>query len=143
MSPELFRRPFLIQEYPGSLGIEENLLQPQPRTRRVLYDLCYIYYILYTVSFYTIYCILYILYYVLSSYSFWTSSWLDVPARVTQEEGRTGFFIHLPSAVLALVLLARRIQPFLSLIDRDVELCINDLIVLHSLGIFIYILFFS
>ena len=25
--------------------------------------------------------------------------WLDVPAGVTQEEGHTGFFIHLPSAV--------------------------------------------
>ena len=27
---------------------------------------------------------------------------VDVPARVTQEEGRTGFLIHVPSAVLAL-----------------------------------------
>ena len=32
---------------------------------------------------------------VFSSYSFWTSSSLDVPAGVTQEEGHTGFFIHL------------------------------------------------
>ena len=30
---------------------------------------------------------------------FWTSSSLDVPAGVAQEEGHTGFFIHLPSAV--------------------------------------------
>ena len=38
--------------------------------------------------------------------------WLvDVPAGVTQEEGHTGFFIHLPSAVLALIFIARRIQP--------------------------------
>ena len=36
---------------------------------------------------------------VFSSHSFWTSSSLDVPAGVTQEEGHTGFFIHLPSAV--------------------------------------------
>ena len=56
-----------------------------------------------------------------SSYSFWTSSSLDVPAGVTQEEGRTGFFIHLLSAVGALIFLARRIQPFLSLVDREVE----------------------
>ena len=35
-----------------------------------------------------------------SSHSFWTSSSLDVPAGVTQEEGHTGFFIHLPSACL-------------------------------------------
>ena len=57
-----------------------------------------------------------------SSHSFWISSSLDVPAGVTQEEGHTGFFIHLPSAVRALLFLARRIQPFLSLVDREVEL---------------------
>ena len=49
---------------------------------------------------------------------FWTSSSLDVPAGVTQEEGHTGFLIHLPSVVRALIFLARRIQPFLSLVDR-------------------------
>ena len=32
---------------------------------------------------------------VFSSHSFWTSSSLDVPAGVTQEEGHTGFLIHL------------------------------------------------
>ena len=46
---------------------------------------------------------------------------MDVPAGVTQEEGNTGFSIHLLSAVLALLFLARRIQPFLSLVDREVE----------------------
>ena len=51
--------------------------------------------------------------------SFWTS--MDVPAGVTQEEGNTGFSIQLLSAVLALIFLARRIQPFLSLVDREVE----------------------
>ena len=45
---------------------------------------------------------------------------VDVPAGVTQEEGHTGF-LHLPSAVLALIYLARRIQPFFSLVDREVE----------------------
>ena len=60
---------------------------------------------------------------VFSSHSFWTSSSLDVPAGVTQEEGHTGFLIHLLSAVRALIFLARRIQPF------------NDLIVLHPSGI--------
>ena len=44
-------------------------------------------------------------------------------AGVTQEEGRTGFPIHLSSAVLALIFLARTIQPFLSLVDRDVGFC--------------------
>ena len=55
---------------------------------------------------------------VFSSHSFWTSSSLDVPAGVTQEEGHTGFFIHLLSAVRALIFIARRIQPFLPLVDR-------------------------
>ena len=51
--------------------------------------------------------------------------WLvDVPAGVTQEQSHTGFLIHLPSAVLALIFLARRIQPFISLGDREVEFCV-------------------
>ena len=48
---------------------------------------------------------------------------VDVPAGVTQEEGHTGFLIYLPSAVLTLNFLARRIQPFLSLVEREVEFC--------------------
>ena len=79
---------------------------------------------------------------VLSSRPFWTSSSLDVPAGVTQEEGHIGFLIHLPSAVRALIFVARRIQPFLSLVDREVEFCVlpgNELIVLHPLGIFILV----
>ena len=59
-----------------------------------------------------------------SSHSFGTSSSLDVPAGVTEEEDHTEFFIHLPSAVRALIFLARRIQPFLSLVDREVEFCV-------------------
>ena len=46
------------------------------------------------------------------------------PAEVTQEEGHTGFLIHLLSAVRAFIFLARRIQPFLSLIDYEVEFCV-------------------
>ena len=49
---------------------------------------------------------------------------MDVPAGVTQEEGHTGFLIHLLSAVRALIFLARRIQPFLSLVDCEVEFCV-------------------
>ena len=48
---------------------------------------------------------------------------VDVPAGVTQEEGYTGF-LHFPSVVLALIFLAKRIQPFLSLLDREVEFCV-------------------
>ena len=44
---------------------------------------------------------------------------VDVPAGVTQE-GYTEF-LHLSSVVLALFFLARRIQPFLSLADCEVE----------------------
>ena len=39
---------------------------------------------------------------------------VDVPA---------GGLFHFPSAVLASIFLARRIQPFLSLVDREVEFC--------------------
>ena len=65
---------------------------------------------------------------------------------MTQEECHTGFLIHLLlSTVRAFIFLARRIQPFLSLVDREVEFCVllnNDLIiVLHPLGILI--LFFK
>ena len=49
---------------------------------------------------------------------------VDAPAGFTQDEGHTGF-LHLPSsAVLALIFLGRRIQPPLSLVDRDVEFCV-------------------
>ena len=48
---------------------------------------------------------------------------MDVPAGVIQEEGHTGFLIHL-SAVRAFVFFARRIQPFLFLVDREVEFCV-------------------
>ena len=61
---------------------------------------------------------------VFSSHSFWTSNSLDVPDGVTQEEGHTGFLVHLLSAVRALIFLARRIQAFLSLVDREVEFCV-------------------
>ena len=48
---------------------------------------------------------------------------VDVPAGVTQEEGYT-VFLHFPSAVHALIFIARRIQPSLSLLDREVEFCV-------------------
>ena len=64
---------------------------------------------------------------VFSSHSSWTSSSLDVPAGVTQEEGHTGFLIRLLSAVHAIIFLARRIQPFLSLVEREVEFCVSTI----------------
>ena len=42
---------------------------------------------------------------------------VDASAGVTQEEGHKGF-LHLPSAVLALIFIAKRIPPPLSLVDR-------------------------
>ena len=47
---------------------------------------------------------------------------VDAPA-VKQEEGRTGF-LHLPSAVLALLFIARTIQLSFSLVDREVVFCV-------------------
>ena len=66
---------------------------------------------------------------------------MDVPAGVTQEKGRTGF-LHLPSVVLAFIFLARRIQSFLSLIDRDVEFCAPTIKSFSTFwAFFIYLLF--
>ena len=56
---------------------------------------------------------------------------VDVPAGATQEEGHAGF-LHLPSAVLALIFIARRIQPFLSLVDREVEFCVLTILFPHD-----------
>ena len=44
-------------------------------------------------------------------------------SRVTQKKVHTGF-LHLPSAVPAFIFIARRIQPSLSLVDREVEFCV-------------------
>ena len=79
---------------------------------------------------------------VFSSRSFWTSSSLDVPAGVTQEEGHTGFLIHLLSAVRASIFLARRIQQFLSLVDREVEFCVLTISSFSTRWAFLF-LFFS
>ena len=48
---------------------------------------------------------------------------VDAPAWVTQKEGHTRF-LHLPYAVLALFFIVRRMQPSLSLVDREVEFCV-------------------
>ena len=85
---------------------------------------------------------------VFSSHSFRASSSLDVPAGVTQEEGHTGFFTHLLlSAVLALIFLARRIQPFISLVDREVKFCVRSPLVGHIFSYFFfkvqYIVYYS
>ena len=48
---------------------------------------------------------------------------LDIKFVGRTSRGHTGFLIHL-SAVRALIFLARRIQPFLSLDDREVEFCV-------------------
>ena len=67
---------------------------------------------------------------------------VDAPAGVTQEKSYTGY-LHFPSAELALIFIARRIQPSLSLVEREVELCIHESIVLHLLGmIYIFYLHF-
>ena len=48
---------------------------------------------------------------------------VGVSAGVTQQEGHKGL-LHLPSAVLALIVFTRRIQPFPSLVDPEVEFCV-------------------
>ena len=49
---------------------------------------------------------------------------LDIKFIGRTSRGHTGFLIHLLSAVRALIVYARRIQPFLSLVDREVEFCV-------------------
>ena len=49
--------------------------------------------------------------------------WMYQPGS-QQEEGHTGFLIHLLSAVRASTFPAKRIQPFLSLVNREVEFCV-------------------
>ena len=78
---------------------------------------------------------------VFSSHLFWTSSSLDVPAGVTQEEGHTGFLMHLPFAVRALIFLARSVQLFLSLVDREVEFCVLTIYSSSTCWAFIYFIF--
>ena len=73
---------------------------------------------------------------------FWTSSSLDVPAGVTQEEDHTGFLIHLLSAVRALTFLARRIQPFLSLVDREVEFRVLTIQSFSTRWAFLFLFFY-
>ena len=59
---------------------------------------------------------------VFSSHSFWTS--MDVPAGVTQEEGHTGFLIHLLSAVHALIIKLNRRQARVNRVAvRLVQVC--------------------
>ena len=63
---------------------------------------------------------------------------VDIPAGVIQEEGHTGF-LHLPSAVPAFNFLARRIQPSLSLVDREIELCVLTIQSFSTCWTFIYL----
>ena len=74
---------------------------------------------------------------VFSSHLFGTSSSLDVPAEITQEEAHTGFLIYLPSAVRALNFLTRRIQPFLSLVEREVEFCVPTIFTIFNRSPFV------
>ena len=65
---------------------------------------------------------------------------MDAPDGGAREEAHTDYF-HLPFAGLAIVFLARRIQPPLSLVDREVEFCVLTKYV-FSYYIYIYILSF-
>ena len=56
---------------------------------------------------------------------------VDAPAGVTQK-GHTAF-LHLPSAVLALTFITRRIQSSLSLVDCEVVFCVQCLRINRSL----------
>ena len=63
---------------------------------------------------------------------------IDIKFVGRTSRGHTGFLIHLLSAVRALIFLARRIQPFLSLVDREVEFCVLT-ISSNTLLLFVFI----
>ena len=65
---------------------------------------------------------------------------MDVPAGVTQKEGHTGF-LRPPSAMLALIFLTSRIQPFFFLVDREVEFCVLNNISFSSCWAFFFFFF--
>ena len=67
---------------------------------------------------------------------------MDLPAGVTHEEAHTGFVIRLSSAALALIFIARRIQPFLSIVDREVEFCVLTKQSFSTCWAFYFILFY-
>ena len=50
--------------------------------------------------------------------------WTYQPGSHRRKVTQDFYLIHLPSAVRALIFVARRIQPFLSLVDREVEFCV-------------------
>ena len=98
------------KKFCGSLGVEQRLMEHREMGtgfRRNIGDKC------------VCVCVC-----VFSSHLFWTSSSLDVPAGVAQEEGHTGFIIRFPSAVNFFIFLARKIQPFVFVVDREVEFCV-------------------
>ena len=61
---------------------------------------------------------------------------VDVPTGVTQDFSST--FLH---RVLAFIFLARRIEPFLSLVDRVVEFCVLTFSTCWSFFFFFFFLF--
>ena len=50
--------------------------------------------------------------------------WMYQPGLHRRKATQDFFLIHLPSAVHAFIFLARRVQPFLSLVDREFEFCV-------------------
>ena len=66
---------------------------------------------------------------------------LDINGRTSR--GHTGFFIHFLSAVRALIFLARSIQPFLSLVDREVEFCVLTITSFSTRWAIFFFFFFS
>ena len=65
---------------------------------------------------------------------------LDIKFVGRTSRGHTGFFIHLPSAVRALIFLVRRIQSFLSLVDREVEFCVLTIVSFSTRWAFFFFL---
>ena len=77
---------------------------------------------------------------VLSSLLFWTSGlWTYQPGSRRRKATQDFSYTFLLRCMPFFIFLARRIQPFLSLVDRKVECCV--LTIFHLLGIF-FLFFF-
>ena len=66
---------------------------------------------------------------------------LDIKFVGRTSRGHTGFFIHLLSAVRAYFFLARRIQPFPSLVGREVEFCVLTIESFSTRWAFLFLFF--
>ena len=108
---------FVPQIFSGANADREIIIFPVQLTTSRVGNLTRLILLLYVWPYHTVLCVCVVIPFILDV------RFVDAPAGVTQEEVFAGF-LHLPSAVITLIFLARRIQLSLSLVDREVEFCV-------------------